>query len=128
MFELVWLITGLWENRHILFLRESLISLFAHWEEFVPGVPYPINFINKDVNLHSKDEENIAGIGKLLTFFRDEAVLPLDGMIDPKDYNTALINSRKLKDIFIGLAKDDEEKELFTKLWLYQEPADTEGL
>lgn len=55
-------------------------------------------------------------------------MLPADGMVDPKDYEIARKNSRKFKDIFIGLAKDDEEKELVTKLWPYQEPADTEGL
>lgn len=83
---------------------------------------------NEDVDLHSKEEENITSVGKLLTLFRDESVLPADGMVDPKDYEIAQKNSRKYKDIFIGLAKDDEEKELFTKLWPYQEPADTEGL
>ncbi|KAJ5188432.1 hypothetical protein N7491_004757 [Penicillium cf. griseofulvum] len=83
----------------------------------------------EDVELHSKEEENIDGVGKLLTLFRDEAVLPVGGMVDPKDYDTAQENSRKFKDIFIELAKDDDEKkELFTKLWPYQEPANTEGL
>lgn len=64
----------------------------------------------------------------MLTFFRDEAVLSVDGMVDPKNYDIALMNSWNFKDIFIGLAKDIEEKELFTKLWPYQESADTEGL
>jgi hypothetical protein len=49
-------------------------------------------------------------------------------MVDPKDYDTAQENSRKFKDIFFGLSKDDEEKELFSKLWPYQVPPDTEGL
>lgn len=124
----VWLVTGVWENRDLFFLRESLMSLFAHWEQLVPGAPCPISFTNEDVELHSKEEENITGVGKLLTLFRDESVLPVDGMVDPKDYEIAQQNSRKFKDIFIGLAKDDEERELFTKLWPYQEPADTEGL
>lgn len=39
-------------------------------------------------------------------------------------HNKAFILTRD----FIGLAKDDDERELFTKLWPYQEPADTEGL
>lgn len=124
----VWLVTGVWENRDLFFLRESLMSLFAHWEELVPGVPCPINFTIEDVELHFKEEENMNGVGKMLTLFRDESVLPVDGMVEPKDYDIAQENSRKFKDIFIGLAKDDEERELFTKLWPYQEPADTEGL
>lgn len=122
----VWLVTGVWEHRNLFFLRQSLMSLFAHWEELFPDVPCPISFTNEDVELHYKEEENINGVGGLLTLFRDQAVLPVHGMVEPKDYDTALKNSRKFKDIFIGLAKDDEEKELFTKLWPYQEPADTE--
>ena len=101
------------------------MSLFAQWEELVPGVPCPIDFTAQDVELHSKEGENINGAGKLLTIFRDESVLPVDVMVLPKVYDTAQKNSRKFKDIFIGLAKDDEEKELFTKLWPYQEPSDT---
>lgn len=57
-------------------------------------------------------------------------MLPVDGMVEPKDYDIAQENSRKFKDIFIGLAKDDEERELFAKLWPYQEsePEKQEGL
>ncbi|KAJ6180855.1 Aminoglycoside phosphotransferase [Penicillium mononematosum] len=121
----VWLVTGAWENRDLFFLRESLMSLFAHWEELVPGVPCPINFTIEDVELHSEEEENINGVGEMLRLFRDESVLPVDGMVEPKDYDIAQKNSRELKDTFIGLAKDDEERELFTRLWPYQEPADT---
>lgn len=86
------------------------------------------NWFSDDGDPLILEEQNINEVGKLLTFFRDETVLPVDGMVDPKDYDTALMNSCKFKDIFIGLAKDDEEKELFTKFWPYQEPADTEGL
>jgi hypothetical protein len=101
------------------------MSLFAQWEELVPGVPCPINFTIEDVELHSEEEENINGVGKMLRLFRDESVLPVDGMVDPKDYDIAQKNSRELKDTFIGLAKNDEERELFTRLWPYQEPAET---
>ncbi|OQE30774.1 hypothetical protein PENFLA_c002G04504 [Penicillium flavigenum] len=123
--KLVWLVTEAWENRDLFFLRESLMSLFAHWEELVPGVPCPINFTIEDVELHSEEEENINGVGEMLRLFRDESVLPVDGMVDPKDYDIAQKNSRELKDTFIGLAKNDEERELFTRLWPYQEPAET---
>lgn len=84
------------------------MPLFAHWEHLVPGAPCAINFTNEDVDLHSKEEENITGVGKLLALFWDESMLPVDGMVEPKDYDMAQKNSRKFKSIFIGLAKDDE--------------------
>ena len=61
------------------------------------------------------------GVGQMLALFRDQGVLPVDGMVESKDYETARENSRKFKDMFIGLAKDEAERELFTKIWPYQE-------
>ena len=89
---------------------------------YFPSVPCPIHFTRQDVELHSKEEENINGVEQLLTLFRNQAVLPVDGMVEPQDYDTALENSRNFKETFIRLAKGDEETELFTKMWPYQEP------
>lgn len=61
------------------------------------------------------------GVGQMLALFREQGVLPLDGMVEPKDYGIACENSRKFKDMFIGLAKDEAEREMFMKLWSYQE-------
>jgi hypothetical protein len=53
----VWLVTGVWENHDLFFLRGSLISLFADWEELFLGVPCPIELTMEDVQLHPKEEE-----------------------------------------------------------------------
>ena len=115
----VWLVTGVWENRDLFFLREALMKITAHWSEFFPNTPCPIAFSSDDIELHSKEEENINGVGRMLLLFREQAVLPVDGMVDPEDYDLARENSRKFKDTFIGLAKDEEERELFRNLWPY---------
>lgn len=118
----VWLVSGAWENRDLFFLRQSLISLATHWDDIFPDsqLPCPIKFTEKDIELHSKEEENMDGIGQILALFQDQGVLPVDGMVEPKDYKIACENSRKFKNIFIGLAKDKAERELYTKLWPYQ--------
>ncbi|KAI9837816.1 MAG: hypothetical protein M1819_006750 [Sarea resinae] len=120
----VWLTSGVWENRDLFFLRQSLISLAARWEELFPDdqPPCPIKFTEKDLELHSKEEENMNGVGQMLVLFRDQGILPVDGMVDPSDFEIAKQNCRKFKDIFIGLAKDDDERKLFAKLWPYQDP------
>lgn len=61
----------------------------------------------------------------MLLMFREEAVLPADGMVDSEDYESARENCRKIRDILIGLAKDKEEKELFNNLWPYKECENT---
>ncbi|KAJ5508002.1 phosphotransferase enzyme family protein [Penicillium freii] len=116
----VWLVTGAWENRDLFFLRESLMELVANWEELFPGIACPIEFSREDVEFQAKEQENINGVGHLLTLFRDEAVLPVDGMVDPKDFDIARENCRKFKEIFVRLGKDDDERELFRNLWPYQ--------
>ncbi len=58
----------------------------------------------------------------MLLLFPEQALLPIDGMVEPEDYNLALENNRRFKDTFIALAKDEEEKELFKNIWPYQEP------
>lgn len=119
----VWLVSGVWENRDLFFLRQSLMSLATLWEDIFPNcqVPCPIKFTDKEIELHTKEEENMDGVGQMLAMFRDQGVLPVDGMVERKDYEIACENNRKFKDIFIGLAKDQAEKELFTRLWPYQE-------
>ncbi|CAG8004782.1 unnamed protein product [Penicillium salamii] len=117
----VWLVTGAWENRDLFFLRESLMGLVADWEDLFPGVPCPIGFSSDDVMFQAKEQENINGVGHMLTLFRDQAVLPVDGMVDPKDFDIARENCRKFRDIFIRLGKNDEERELYRNLWPFQE-------
>ncbi|OGM39419.1 hypothetical protein ABOM_012117 [Aspergillus bombycis] len=121
----VWLVSGVWQNRDLFFLRQSLLSLATHWHEIFAEdqLPCPIEFTDEEINLHSKEENNIDGVGRILALFRDQGVLPIDGMVDPEDYEITSQNSRKFKDIFIGLAKDEAERELYTKLWPYQMPS-----
>ena len=97
------------------------MNITDHWSEFFPNFLCPIDFSSEEIELQSKEEENINGVGRMLLLFREQAVLPVDGMVEPEDYDLASENNRKFKDTFLGLAKDEEEKELFRNLWPYQE-------
>ena len=119
------LVTGAWENRDLFFLREALMNIKVHWSEFSPDTLCPIGFNSEDIELHSQEEENINGVGRMLLMFREEAVLPADGMVDSEDYESVRENCRKIRDILIGLAKDEGEKELFNNLWPYKECENT---
>ncbi|KAE8415019.1 kinase-like domain-containing protein [Aspergillus pseudocaelatus] len=122
----VWLVTGVWERRNLFFLRQSLIALAAYWEEISSdsGLPCPLQFTKTDLQLYSEEEETIDGVGQLLTILHDQALLPHDGMVRSNDYEAAVNISRKVKEIFLGLAQDETERELFSKLWPYQETED----
>ncbi|OJD26231.1 hypothetical protein ACJ73_02401 [Blastomyces percursus] len=79
-----------------------------------------INFTWAELDLHVKEGESMTRIGNMPKSFRDKGVLPVDGMVDPEDYEAAKANFAKCNEIFVGLAKDEEERELFNKLWPYQ--------
>jgi hypothetical protein len=112
----VWLVSGVWENRDLFFLRDALMDITTHWSEFFPDITCPIEFSSEDIARHSKEEENIKGVGEMMLMFRQQAVLPVDGMVDPDDYELARENNRKFRETFIGLAQDEEERELFRNL------------
>ena len=133
------LVSGVWENRDLFFLRQSLISLEANWRRIRLdwSTTCPIRFSKRDLELHSKEERNMAAIrfsdqaqelhsqeeknmavlGQLLRMFRDQGVPPLDGMVDREDYHKAKKNSVRFKNTFVGFADSGEERELFSKLW-----------
>lgn len=115
------IVSGVWENRDLFFLREALVDIVAQWSEIFPDSTCPISFSSEEAELHFKEEGNVNGVGRMLLLFREQAVLPIDGMVKPEDHDLAVENNRKFRDIFMGLAKDEEEMELFKNLWPYQE-------
>ncbi|OOO13798.1 aminoglycoside phosphotransferase [Aspergillus oryzae] len=88
----VCLVTGVWERRNLFFLRQSLIVLAAYWEEVSSdsGLTCPVQVTKTDLELYSEEEENIDGVGQLLTILHDQALLPHDGMIRYEDYEAAV--------------------------------------
>lgn len=71
----VWLVSGVWKNHDLFFLREALIAIAAHWDGISPDIPCPISFGSEDIELQSKEEENINGVGQMLQIFREQGVL-----------------------------------------------------
>lgn len=118
-----WLTTGVWENRDLFFLRQSLFAVAAHWDRIRPdeNTECPLQFTKEEREHHLKEDENMTGVGQMLQLFRDEGVLPVDGMVAPEDYEAAKVNCEKFKQVFLNSANDEEELTLFSKLWPYQD-------
>ena len=60
----------------------------------------------------------------MLSLLRDQGVLPADGMVKPEDYQTAVENSCKYKQIFLDAAQNQYEKDLYSKIWPYNDVCD----
>jgi hypothetical protein len=63
--------------------------------------------------MHAKEEENMEGVGKMLSLFQDQGVLPADGIVQPEDYQTAVENCHKYKEVFLDAAQNESERELY---------------
>ncbi|KAI9673460.1 MAG: hypothetical protein M1817_002922 [Caeruleum heppii] len=117
-----WLVSGVWQNQDVFFLRQSLIALAQRWKEIEPNAgSCPITFTERELELHANEDENISGVGELLKTLRDEAMLPADGMVDPADYDQARRICEKYRGIFLGLADSEAQRKLFAKIWPYQD-------
>ncbi|KAF3484064.1 uncharacterized protein GIQ15_03388 [Arthroderma uncinatum] len=118
------LITGMWENRNLFYLRHSLYTVATFWERVQPdtNVECPLEFTKEEGEQHLEEDEKVTGVGEMLRLFRDGRTLPEDGMVAPEDYDVATKNCEKFKKAFLDLATSDEERELFSKIWPYQEP------
>lgn len=87
----VWLVTGVWENKDLFFLHKSFITLVDEWNDiFGQDTRCPITFSKQELELHAKEEENMDGVGKMLSLLQQQQLLPADGMVRPEDYETAL--------------------------------------
>ncbi|PSN74826.1 hypothetical protein BS50DRAFT_606170 [Corynespora cassiicola Philippines] len=118
----VWLVTGVWENSDLFFLRDSMITLFIKWEEiFGKDIKCPVTFLKEELEEHSKEEENVNGLGRMLSLFRDKSILPTDGMVSPEDYEVAVENCRKYRKIFLDAAENEYERDLYSKIWPYKD-------
>ena len=121
----IWLVTGVWENGDLFFLRDSLITLHNRWNEiFGENSQCPITFSAEEMEQHAREEENVNGVGKMLSMFRDQGLLPADGMVQPEDYQIAVENCRKYKQILLNAAQNQDERELYSKVWPYNDISD----
>ncbi|KAL2849691.1 kinase-like domain-containing protein [Aspergillus pseudodeflectus] len=119
------LVIKVWETHNLFSLRDSLITLSTQWETLFPEspLPCPIRFTAKELELHRKEKENMQGVGAIMALLRDGGALPADGMTETEDFEMARSANRKFKEVFIRGAEGEEEKELFNRLWPYQETA-----
>jgi hypothetical protein len=118
------LVTKAWKNDDIFYFRDALLSVIQRWEELDgSGAPCPISICEDVYRNHEQEEANRSAVGEILRIFRDESLLPVDGMVCPEDYELVQNNNRRFKKIFINLGTTPEEKSLHARLWPYQDTA-----
>ena len=116
------LAVGVWEDRDVFFLRQALISIANQWPVLcLDSGQCPISFSEQELILHAHERENMEGVGGILKAFRDKWSLPVDGMVDPAEFHQTRSAIADFRDVFLDSADNVAERDLFAKLWPYQQ-------
>jgi hypothetical protein len=100
------------------------MTLVSQWDGIF-DVPCPITFSVEDLERHAKETENMDEISQILQLFRDQRILPADGLVDHEDWEMVLQNRIEFKETFLNAAENEEERELYDKLWPYEDQDDS---
>ena len=63
----------------------------------------------------------MSNVGETLRLLRENWGLPPNGMVDPTDFDQIRTAVAELRNSFIEGADDEVERELFERLWPYQD-------
>ena len=115
------LVPSCWERDDLFSLRNSLISVIAHWEEIVPDASKtcPVRFSKEELALHQDEMDLIEGLSSIMHQLQDEAMIPLGGMVRPGDYARLKELNRRFMQDFVDLGENSQQKALYAKVWPY---------
>ncbi|OGE47113.1 hypothetical protein PENARI_c063G08313 [Penicillium arizonense] len=115
------LVPGCWDREDLFSLRNSLVTIIARWDEMGHGeTPCPVNFGEEELLQHQDEMNMLEGISEILQQLQDDDVIPLGGMVHPEVYQRAVELSNFFKYEFVGLAENEQQRELHAKVWPYQ--------
>lgn len=117
-------IAGAWDDREVFRLRGALINIADHWKDLCPdsnNAECPISFTEQERKLHEEEIENRDNMEQMVGQFQEAGILPLDGTVDPEDYEMGKKRSAVQKERLLGMAEDEEERAWLDKVWPYQD-------
>jgi hypothetical protein len=119
-----WLVTNVWSDHDVFFLRRALLSITEHWEYLCPNLgECPVRFGDKETELY-RAEDGLADAAEILRIFRDNWGLQPDGKVEPARFEEIKREVGKAKEEFVRLVREDGgDEERAVMIWPF---ADTE--
>lgn len=65
--------------------------------------------------------ELLQGLSEVLHELQNNNLISLGGMVLRKDFEQASAISQRVKEMFVGLVESEEQKELCSRIWPYQD-------
>jgi hypothetical protein len=112
------LVTNVWSDHDVFFLRRALLSIAEQWEDLCPNLgECPVSFSGKEMELHEAEEDGLADAADILRMFRDILGLQPDGMVEPARFEEIKRELERMKEEFVRLVREDGEEERAGRLW-----------
>ncbi|KAF2805196.1 uncharacterized protein BDZ99DRAFT_114992 [Mytilinidion resinicola] len=113
------LLCGAWSRNNVFSFRHALVHIAAQWEEIAPAaVPCPIQFTEKELELHNSEMELVEGLREVLHQLQNDNLIPLDGMVLRENYEQASRINNTVKEMFVNMAESDSHSLVFTNMAL----------
>ncbi|KAK2821087.1 hypothetical protein FQN49_007724 [Arthroderma sp. PD_2] len=116
------LVVNAWEDEAVFFLRRAIYLIVEQWGNLCPDSgACPVSIDKKELELHAAEDEISSSVAEILTLFRDAWGLPPDGMVHPADFERVRAAVAERRDAFFESADNETEKELYKRIWPYQD-------
>ncbi|KAI9839782.1 MAG: Phosphotransferase enzyme [Sclerophora amabilis] len=115
------LVCSAWNQEDVFSFRHALLSVIVHWEKIAPEIPCPVQFTERELQLHQDEMELLEGLGTIMHQLQDENLVPLGGMVLSENYEQAQHINDQVREMFISLAENEEQRILCSKIWPYQD-------
>jgi hypothetical protein len=122
LIEPVSLLCGAWSRNDVFSFRHALIHIASRWQDIAPAsTPCPIQFSDRELELHSNELELVEGLGEVLHQLQNDNLIPLGGMVLREDYEQALHVNNSVREMFVDMAESESQKALYSRIWPYQD-------
>lgn len=113
---------SLWEGQNVYFFRKALIDIAENWNDLCPSAgPCPFRFNEEELALQPFEDDNMDGrLGVMSDFLRDLALFT-DSRFEVARFDQMVAVLNELREKFLDMAKDADERLLFERLWPYQD-------
>ncbi|EEP76095.1 predicted protein [Uncinocarpus reesii 1704] len=113
---------GTWNKRDLFSFRHALIGIIARWQHIQQtSTPCPIDFTPSELQLHSDEMELLEGLSQVLHGLQNNNLISLGGMVLREDFEQTSAINQRVKKMFIDLVESQEQKELCSRIWPYQD-------
>lgn len=114
------LVSGTWSRNNLFSFRHALITIAARGKNISPySASCPISFTKEELELHNEEMELLEELGTVLQLLQDQNLIEVGGRVLREDYDRAKAVNKRVKEMLLDMADNEQQKALYEKIWPY---------